>query len=312
MFSMIKYIFNHPLFNLSAAMLIVGSSVICGKTITQDFPLFLASELRFLIAAALFLPLGIYRRPLFHLPPHDWILLAIMAFCGQILFTLLFLLGLRYTSGINAGTLTSSTPFFMAVFSFFILRERFTVQQITGLLFAFSSIFFLGYSSFYAFFISTDSQWLGNVLVLGAVSSEAVFLLLVKKLHSNVSGLSITALLVLLGALFCLPPALAESASFDFSSLKMTDAFAIFYFGAIYTNLAYFFWFRGVAHANGATSSACTALMPLSASFLSTLFLDEHFSVLQISALSAALLSIFLLTIPARKGIDPNESQTSP
>ena len=92
MFSMIKYIFNHPLFNLSAAMLIVGSSVICGKTITQDFPLFLASELRFLIAAALFLSLGIYRRPLFHLPPHVWILLAIMAFCGQILFSLLFLL----------------------------------------------------------------------------------------------------------------------------------------------------------------------------------------------------------------------------
>ena len=52
-------------FYLAAAMLIVGSSVIVGKTITQDFPLFLASGLRFCIATLLLLPFGVYKGKLF-------------------------------------------------------------------------------------------------------------------------------------------------------------------------------------------------------------------------------------------------------
>ena len=147
MFTQLRILLQSTPFNLGTAMLIVGSSVICGKVITQDFPLFLASELRFLIATIIFLPFGIYRRTLLQLPRHDWLLLISMAFCGQILFTILLLLGLRYTSGVNAGTLTSTTPLFMALFSFFILKERFSHRQILGLLLAFSSIFLLSYEA---------------------------------------------------------------------------------------------------------------------------------------------------------------------
>jgi drug/metabolite transporter (DMT)-like permease len=297
MFSIGKKILNSASFNLSAAMIIVGSSVICGKTITQDFPLFLASELRFLIAAGLFLPLKIYRRELFHLPQHDWILLTIMAFCGQILFTILLLLGLRYTSGMNAGTLTSTTPFFMALFSFFILKEILGLQQIFGLLFAFSSIFLLGFDTFHSLTTANGQQWFGNLLVLTAVASEAVFLLLGKKLHTRISCQSTTALLCLLGAVFCLPPALFESMHFDFLSLTATDVVAMLYFGVVYTDIAYLLWFRGAARSSGATASAFTALMPLSASLLSAFFLNEHMSYWQTSALAAAVTSILLLTL---------------
>ena len=309
MFTILKSKINGSNINLATAMIIVGSSVVCGKTITQDFPLFLASDLRFLIASILFLPLGIYHRPLFKLPKHDWLLLALMAFCGQILFTILLLLGLRYTSGIHAGTLTSTTPCFMAVFSFFILREHFTQQQVCGLLLAFSSIFLLGYDIFRSLISANSQQWMGNLLILAAVASEAVFLLLGKKLHTQLSGLSITALLSLLGAIFCLPPALYEAKTFDFFALTTDDALAMLYFGAIYTDIAYLCWFHGVAHASGATASAFTALMPLSATFLSSILLHEAITCLQIGALTTAIASILLLTLPNRqKGVPSDET----
>ncbi len=296
MYTLFRNILHNAAFSLGTAMFIVGSSVVCGKIITQDFPLFLASEFRFLIAVGLFLPLGIYRRPLFKLPWHDWRLLACMAFCGQILFTILLLLGLRYTSGINAGTLTSTTPLFMALFSFFILDEHFNRYQAAGLLLSFISIALLGYETFRSLATNDAQQWIGNLLILGAVASEAVFLLLSKKLHTDLSGISITALLSLLGAVFCLPFAVAEAVSFNFSVLTLKDGLAMLYFGAVYTDIAYFCWFYGVSHSSAATASAITALMPLSAALLSTVLLQESFSCLQLGALSTAIASILLLT----------------
>ncbi|CAM3291392.1 MULTISPECIES: EamA family transporter [Brevibacillus] len=57
------------------AMAIVGSSVVFGKRITSTFPVFLASELRFIIATVILLALFYYkeksgfcvRRDLLHL-----------------------------------------------------------------------------------------------------------------------------------------------------------------------------------------------------------------------------------------------------
>lgn len=297
MSSVFKKLFNSAACNLAAAMIIVGSSVVCGKTITQDFPLFLASELRFLIAAALFLPLGVYHRSLFCLPRQDWIRLSLMAFCGQILFTLLLLLGLRYTSAINAGTLTGTTPVFMALFSFFVLGERFNLRQIAALLLACGSIFLLSYDAFHELPGADNRQWLGNLCVLAAVASEAVFLLLGKKLQTPLSGLSLTALLSLLGAVFCLLPALVTARNFNFSALRPADIGAIFYFSAIYTNVAYLLWFRGAARTSGAAASTFTALMPLSAAFLSVWLLDEPVTARQIFALATAMIAILLLTV---------------
>ena len=288
-------------FYLAAAMLIVGSSVIVGKTITQDFPLFLASGLRFYIATLLLLPSGVYKGKLFRISRHDWFILLIMAFCGQILFTLLLLLGLRYTSAISASTLTSTTPFFMALISFALLAERFSLLQVGGLALAFSSIIFLGLDTFHALLDDDGLQLFGNLLVLAAVAGEAVFLLFSKKLERAFSGLELTAILSLLGFLMCLPFSLYEAGSFNFVELTFTDIMAMLYFGAIYTNLAYFCWFRGIVGSSGAVASAFTAVMPLSAALLSTILLGESISALQMVALSAAVSSILLLALAEKR-----------
>ena len=282
-------------FYISAAMFIVGSSVVVGKIITGDFPLFLASGLRFLVATLLLFPMGVYKRTLFSLSRHDWYIISTMAFCGQILFTILLLLGLRYTSGINAGTLTSTTPFFMALIAFAFLGERFSAWQIFGLLVAGGWIILLGIDTFRMILEGGKISWLGNLLILAAVGSEAVFLLFAKKLEKQLSGLELTAILSLLGFLLCLPPAIIEAAGFNFQALGAVDIIAVLYFGAVYTDLAYICWFRGIAGASAAVASAFTAVMPLSAALLSTFLLQEDISALQLIALLMAVSAILAL-----------------
>lgn len=284
-------------FYLITAMFIVGSSVIVGKVLTYDFPLFLASGLRFLIASLLLLPVGVYKRKLFCLSRRDWYIIVIMAFCGQVLFTLLLLLGLRYTSGISAGTLTSTTPFFMAIVSLVFLGEKFSFKQICGLLLAFSSIIFLSMDALELMVNNSSSNWLGNLLILTAVAGEAIFLLFAKKLDNKLSGIEITAILSLLGFLMCLPLVIVDATSFSFNKLGVKDIFAVLYFGAIYTDLAYICWFKGVKKTSGAVASASTAIMPLSAALLSTIFLKESISVWQTIALVTAMGSILVMAM---------------
>lgn len=295
-------------FYLSAAMFIVGSSVVVGKIITSDFPLFLASGLRFLLAALLLLPMGVYKRSLFSMSRHDWQIIATMAFCGQILFTILLLLGLRYTSGISAGTLTSTTPFFMALITLIFLGERFFHGQILGLLLAFSSIIFLGIDTFWLMIQGDGFSWLGNLLILAAVASEAVFLLFAKKLDQQLSGLELTAILSLLGFLLCLPPAIIEAADFNFQGLGVADILAILYFGAVYTDLAYICWFRGIAGVSGTVASAFTAVMPLSAAFLSAFLLKENISGWQFIALLTSVSAILILALAEKERKTGDES----
>ncbi|MBP2652186.1 MAG: putative superfamily transporter inner rane protein [Firmicutes bacterium] len=289
-------------FYLAMAMFIVGSSVIVGKILTYDFPLFFASGLRFLIAVLLLLPTGVYRRKLFCLSRHDWYIIFIIAFCGQILFTLLLLLGLRYTSGISTGTLTSTTPFFMALISLVFLDEKFSFGQVAGLLLAFSSIIFISIDAFKVMIENCSSDWLGNLVILMAVASEAIFLLFAKKLDAKLSGLELTAILSLVGFIMCLPLAFGDAVSFNYTKVGIADILAIIYFGAIYTDLAYICWFRGIAGTSSAVASAFTAIMPLSATLLATFMFKETISVWQIMALLTAVCSILVLaTFETRK-----------
>jgi drug/metabolite transporter (DMT)-like permease len=188
----------------------------------------------------------------------------------------------------------------MALFSFFVLGERFSRRQLAGLLLAGSCIFLLGFDTFCALPGADGRQGLGNLLVLAAVASEAVFLLFGKKLQVPLPGLAMTALLSLLGAAFCLPPALYEARDFDFAALTGEDMAAMLYFGAVYTDVAYLFWFRGAARTTGAEASTFTVLMPLSASLLSTCLLGESISGLQATALLLAVGSILLLTVGSK------------
>jgi drug/metabolite transporter (DMT)-like permease len=151
-------------------MMIVGSSVVVGKIITASFPLFLASGLRFGVAALLLAFLVSSReKALTGLGRKDWITLVLMAVCGQFLFTLFLLWGLRMTSAAEAGVITSTTPAAMAVVSCLLLKERLTLTNVVGV-----GLAVLGILAVNGLLIPTTGdhgpyRWLGNLLVCSAV-----------------------------------------------------------------------------------------------------------------------------------------------
>ncbi|MFH1138324.1 MAG: DMT family transporter [Pseudomonadota bacterium] len=262
--------------DLSLAMAIVGSSVVAGKLIIQVFPVFLASGMRFFIALLIVIPLA-WRggKAVFRFSPRQWGVLALMAFCGQFLFTVLLLIGLKYTSAVEAGLITCTTPAAMAILAAVVLGERPTLRQTAGIVLAILGVAAIGGFSPSALEQPGQNRLLGDALICLAVFGEAVFLLLRKTLPRETSDLSVTAALVTLGLVFFAGPALFQARTEHFIQAGPIEWAAVLYFGAVFTAVAYFLWFRGVAKVSGDSAGVFTAIMPLSAVFLSWLILKE-------------------------------------
>ncbi len=287
--------------NLSLAMIIVGSSVVFGKIITHSFPIFLASGLRFAIASAMLLPIMIVtEKKLFQLSREDFFHLLFMAFCGQVIFTFFVLLGLRYTSAIEAGIITSTSPAMMAVVTWIFFREKPRKTQVVAIamvvagVIIVNGIFNLDRAS------AASSHLFGNLLMVGAVVGEAFFLLMRKRISDKISDLALTGYLCFMGFFMFLPLSIWQGLGFDFSTVSRTAWFAMIYFGAVFTVLAYLFWFKGVSRVSGSVAGIFTGLMPVSAVALSCLFLKETFTMYHAVGGGLILVAILLMALPQK------------
>ena len=289
---------------LSAAMVIVGSSMVFGKIITQTFPVFLASGLRFAIASALMLPLLKIRGKRVVIPTWKELAgLAFMAFCGQFVFTVLVLLGLRYTSAIEAGIITSTSPAMMVGLSFFLFKERPGLLRwaAVGLVVVGIVSVTLGGSSGApggsGVVYTPAGRLAGNLMMVGAVAGEAVFLLMRKRIPSRISNLALTAWLCFSGMVMFLPFALYQALDFDFTAVSPGAWGAVAYFGAVFTVVAYLFWFSGVSRVSGTTAGIFTAVMPVSAVLLSSIFLKETFTLYHGLGIVLVLAAILIMAL---------------
>ncbi|MCP3875311.1 MAG: DMT family transporter [Desulfobacteraceae bacterium] len=266
--------------SLTLAMIIVGSSVVFGKVITHAFPVFLASGLRFAIASMMMIPIVfMYEKKRLTVSKKDGLKLFFMAFCGQFVFTFLVLLGLRYTSAIEAGIITSTSPAMMVMVAYLLFKDRPNTIQIVAVLLVVAGIISVnGFVNFENLSVS-KSHIFGNLLMVGAVVGEAFFLLMRKHISSDISNLALTAYLCFLGFIMFLPFSIYQAISFDFSSVTLTAWCSMLYFGAVFTVLAYLFWFQGVSKVSGNTAGMFTAVMPISAVLLSCMFLQEQLTI---------------------------------
>jgi drug/metabolite transporter (DMT)-like permease len=307
-------------------MVLVGSSVVAGKILTTELPVFLASALRFALALAVLLPLLRLREGgLPRLSRRSWGLLALQALFGSFLFTVFLLYGLRLTSPGAAGVITSATPACMAVFSRLLLRERLGARRTLGIACAVAGLLAVngpglsgnaggtgGASELFA----PGGALPGNLLVFGAVVAEALFLLIRKGVREPLSPLAAATAVSLFGLAWFALPAAWEAARLDWAGVSAAGWWAVVYYGLIVTVAAYLLWFAGIVRVDGAVAGAFTALMPVSAVGLSWLVLGLAPGASVLWGCAGILASIALMALggrtkrePAGKDLDEKERE---
>ena len=137
--------------------------------------------------------------------------LALLGFVSLTVYFSFENLGIARTSASEASILIAAIPLFVVILNTFTLRERTTARQWAGIVLSFAGIaalMLLGGSAGGA----NGGSLTGNLLVLAASLSAAVYSILARHLLVSRPALFVTTFQNLFGALFMLPLALAEAA----------------------------------------------------------------------------------------------------
>lgn len=262
---------------IALAMAIVGSSVVFGKLITSSFPVSLASELRFIIASVILILFFYYKENKMPSIPATYLLiLFLQAFTGVFLFNIFMLYGLKFTTAMEAGIITSSLPAVVGVIAFLFLKEKITFKKGVGILLAVLGVLLMNVVGGET---GEVTSLFGNFLVIGAVICEALFITLGKTAANKLTPLTVTTMISIIGVILFLPFAIYESFHFNFSSVGVWDWMNIIYFGVVVTVVAFLLMYQGLAKVSASSAGVLTSVLPVSSIVLSFVILQEEITL---------------------------------
>ncbi|MFT9846416.1 DMT family transporter [Aneurinibacillus sp. REN35] len=283
------------------AMSIVGSSVVAGKLVVQSFPVFLAAELRFLIAAMLMVPLLIKLEGFPSVTKREMWLLFLQAVCGVFLFSIFMLYGLTLTTALEGGMIAGTLPVVTGVLSILLLKEKVDKNVLIGAGFAVVGTVIMHVCGADSSMERGASSLLGNLLIFGAVISEALFIICGKFVSQRVTPLAISTIVSFFGAVLFLPFSLYEGSRFAFTEVTPAEWGYILYFGIVVTAIAFILMYQGITKVSASTAGVLTGVVPISSAMLSVFLLGEEVSYAHLIGIGCIIAAIYWLARQSAK-----------
>ena len=292
--------------SLAFSMMLVGSYVGLSKLLVAAFPIFLLAWLRFGIAAAAmwrWAPRAEGEAPL---SSHDRKLLFWGSFLGNFMFSVCMLFGVMLTSAVAAGVVMAAIPATVALLSRIFLGERLSGRVISGIGCAVAGIALLalirpaGDHASAPTAPSALPSWLGPVLLMGAVLCEASYVVIGKRLTSNISPRRISALINLWGLALVTPLGLWQAWSFDFGAITASTWVLLLLYSLAASVATVWLWMKGLKRVPAQQAGVFTVMLPVSAALVGVLFLGESFGAGHVAAFVLALAGLLLAAWPKR------------
>ncbi len=281
-------------------MLLVGSNVGIGKSIVAFIPVPQFALLRFVIALAVLGPL-LRRSKMQQVKRGEWINLFLQALFGTFGFTLLMLGGVHRTSAVAAGVITSTIPAVVALFSWIFLRERPDTRALASIVLAIAGIAVINLAHVGGNSDTGASSLIGNLMVLGAVCCESLYVILSRRLTQTLAPLDICAYTHLFGFLLMLPVGLPGALSFDFGSVPAGIWWLALWYGLAASVFSFCLWMMGIRHVPGSIAGVFTAVLPVAAAVYGIAFLGERPTPAHGIALACVVAGIGLASLKLKR-----------
>jgi drug/metabolite transporter (DMT)-like permease len=277
---------------LALSMALVGSYVALSKQLLPSFPVFALAWIRFIIAAVAMAPWLMEWRGCWRgVPKRDAVVLFGMSFFGNFLFTMFMLFGVANTSVAAAGIIMSLLPATIALLSVWILRERLSGAIVASVVLAIVGVALL---SFYR--SDTGQSILGNVLMVGALMCEALYVIGAKYLTQGYSPKQIAVSMNTTGLLLTTPLGVYQTMQMNLSDVSWTMWALLVFYAVSASQIAPWLWFSGLKSIPASRAGVMTVALPLTAAALGIWLFDERWTMFHSGAFTCALLGVWLMT----------------
>ncbi len=214
-----------------------------------------------------------------YVPLKDVVLLFFASVFALVLNQIPFFVGLSMTSPIDASIVVTMLPIVTMILAAIILKEPITFKKAIGVLIGATGALLLVFSSKH---VSVgQSSLTGDMIVLGAVISFALYLTLFKSLIMRYSAITLMKWMFLFGTIMCYPFCHQSLVETDFSLLGHDTFLRIGYIVVIATFLTYMLIPVGQKVLRPTTFSMYNYLQPVVASLAAVAMGIDHFGVEQ-------------------------------
>ncbi len=260
---------------LGIQILFASATHIVAKSVVRDVDALTLTFLRGIISAvgffAVLMGRGVkirFRRE--HV--RSIILLGFLATFNQFLY----LYGMKYTTAANGALLYATTPIFVLILSKFMLKEEITSRKLSGIILAFIGVTIVIFERG----ISVSAEFtFGNIVILIAVITWALYTILGKPLVLEVGALSATASANFAGLSLIFPFGIYGAVTFPFGQLHLSDWAGIFYLGIGTSIIGYLLWYYALRRIDASRLAVFSNGQPIVTSIMSVIFLNATISI---------------------------------
>ncbi len=284
---------------LITSMLLVGSNVGIGKSIVEYVPVPLFALLRFVIAMAVLWPL-LRIAKLRRVKRDEWLNLFLQALFGTFGFTLLMLNGVQRTSAVAAGVITSTIPAVVALLSWLILKERPNGRALASIALAIAGVVVINLAHVDAS-ARGETSFTGNLMVLGAVCCESLYIILSRRLTQTLAPIDICAYTHMFGLLLMLPLGATALVDFDYRAVPPGVWTLVLWYGLSASIFSFWLWMKGIRHVPGSLAGVFSAVLPVAAAIYGITFLGERPTLAHGVALACVIAGIALASLKVKR-----------
>ncbi len=300
-----------PYLLLTLAVLFWSGNFVIGRGVHELIPPIALSFWRWLIALLILFPFAI--RTTWQersLVTKHWRFLWVQGALGVAGFNTLVYLGLQTTGTINAVVVNSTIPVIIVFISYLVYGERISLRQGLG-----GIISFLGVVWIISRGAPTDLFGLhansGDLWVLAAAVTWAGYSVFLRHYPEGLHPL-VFLLSIMVTGLVCLAPFYAwehwGGRTIQFDGATVASVLYVALFASV---LAFICWNRAVRWVGANRAGIFVHLMPVFATILAILFLDERLQSYHLLGIIAVALGILLTTWApsSKKKLTPIETQ---
>jgi drug/metabolite transporter (DMT)-like permease len=206
----------------------------------------------------------------------DWPKLALAAFVGFGVSLLAQFAGTRLSTAAAGALITSATPAFIVLFAWRILHERAAGRQWLGLGIATIGVLIVSLLDEQQVTEAATNPLLGNLLLIVAAVSWALYSVLVKLNSRKYTALAITLAVTAFGIPIVAPVAALELQTQTIGVLTLPVLLGILYIGIGSTAIAFFLWNKSFELLDAATASLFFFAQPVVGTLLAAIFRGEQ------------------------------------
>jgi drug/metabolite transporter (DMT)-like permease len=253
-----------------------GGMYVVSKVVLEIIPPFSLVTLRLLLGA-MTLAIVLFIRGFPTISRQQIMQVLGVGFVGYGVSLSLQFLGTKLSTAANGSLVTSATPAFVLLFAWMLLGERITARRLLSL--------FLATLGVIAVIDPRSAQlnpdlFLGNLMLIGAAVTWALYSVLVRKVTQNTDVLLFSLIAFVGGLPVSVPAGVWELSTLGVGEINLGVVGGVLFLGIISTGLAMVLWNTAFAYVDASLASLTFFAQPIVGTFLGWLFLAERITPL--------------------------------